>query len=777
VVNGQSTQNDAAALIAEAKVLMRKNDLEHALATIRRAISADPRNPGAYVQLALIHASMNDDDKARLAVEEALKIDPNYAPAHQQRAAQLRRAKDYDGAIREAKLALSLKPNPEFEAYSHLTLGRTYEELKRHDDALNEYREATRSNPADGSLYGNLGMSLFSLQRYDEAQAAFRRAVEIDPQDSNSVVNLAAALQNQGKKDEAIRYYQEYLKLEPKAENRADIERRIVDLKEWLGYMLLQAVWAGDAAKINAELDKGADPNYVGAGGENTPLRAAAWAGRLDLVKLLLARGANDDHGGAIAAAYEKGYTEIEQLLESVARQPRSPKALTRVLLAAIKRGDITKAEAMLSAGAEKDAALDTALDQETVHVGMVRLLLDNGARVNPPKAERTPLMLASYKGYVELVKLLLAKGADVRARGRLGFDNRTPLALAVEMDHVEVVKLLLAAGADARDEGLLGLAASAPSLTDDDPRRKTLPRPSAEVLQLLLDRGANAKSPDGDSALLSANTADKVKLLLAHGANPNATGQYGKTALHAAASRGDSESVAALLNAGAEVNARDSDRDTALLVMLQTDEDNKKAPTVTKDYTGVVRTLLRNKKIDVNVQNEHGETALMRAVRLSNVEVVRLLLGAKADVNVGDVLGDTAYTLAYAKGDPQIEKLLPSAARQRSTPQALNALLVAAIKKKDPTKVKEVLDKGADPNHEYSLGFGLRGTTNTVLVLAAQEDHAGIVQMLLDKGADVNAKGLVGGSESGLIYGTALEAAKHPEVIAVLKKAMNKKN
>ena len=66
--------------MAEAKSLWKKNDNEKALVIIQKAISADPRNPAAYVQLALIHSAMGDDNKARMAVEEALKIDPNHAP-------------------------------------------------------------------------------------------------------------------------------------------------------------------------------------------------------------------------------------------------------------------------------------------------------------------------------------------------------------------------------------------------------------------------------------------------------------------------------------------------------------------------------------------------------------------------------------------------------------------------------------------------------------------------------------------------------------------------
>ncbi len=51
---------------------------------------------------------------------------------------------------------------------------------------------------------------------------------------------------------------------------------------------------------------------------------------------------------------------------------------------------------------------------------------------------------------------------------------------------------------------------------------------------------------------------------------------------------------------------------------------------------------------------------------------------------------------------------------------------------------------------------------------------HPGNVQLLLDRGANVAATGLIYGSESGLKYGNALEAAeesKHAEVAALLKK------
>src|ERR1700737_2470293 len=61
----QRSSDDATKLVAEAKSLWKTGDEERALAIIQKAISLDPRNPAAHVQLAQIQMALQDNEKAR----------------------------------------------------------------------------------------------------------------------------------------------------------------------------------------------------------------------------------------------------------------------------------------------------------------------------------------------------------------------------------------------------------------------------------------------------------------------------------------------------------------------------------------------------------------------------------------------------------------------------------------------------------------------------------------------------------------------------------------
>jgi|GEM_PF-2766675 len=192
-------------------------------------------------------------------------------------------------------------------------------------------------------------------------------------------------------------------------------------------------------------------------------------------------------------------------------------------------------------------------------------LLLLSPTTVNARDSSgNTPLHKAASVGKKEVVELLLAHGADVKAR--IEVDNEkdaigdTPLHVAVSRGRTEVAELLLAHGAEinARNEFLA------------TPLHWTDFSGSKEVVALLLAKGAdvNARNRVGSTPLyraVSVGKKDVVDLLLAHGAEINAKNEFGETPLHDAAFGGSREVVALLLAKGADVNTRNRLGETPL--------------------------------------------------------------------------------------------------------------------------------------------------------------------------------------------------------------------
>jgi ankyrin repeat protein len=215
------------------------------------------------------------------------------------------------------------------------------------------------------------------------------------------------------------------------------------------------AVEAGDAGRLEALLDGGADPNEAGADGLILVQRAA-WGGRTDVAELLVAKGADlfrrDPLGLTPAArAFAEGRCEVALLL--VPKEPTPAAADGRTYLhRAANGGCANEVKALVALGAAVDAP--DAAGLTPLHVAalggrseVLSALLEAGASAGrSTPSGRTPLHLASLAGRAEAAKALLARGADPNAKDATG---RTPLHLAAASGDAETVSALLAAKAD----------------------------------------------------------------------------------------------------------------------------------------------------------------------------------------------------------------------------------------------------------------------------------------------------------------------------------------
>ena len=158
---------------------------------------------------------------------------------------------------------------------------------------------------------------------------------------------------------------------------------------------------------------------------------------------------------------------------------------------------------------------------------------------------------------------------------------------------------------------------------------------PHPEVVGVLLAAGADVNGADqyGGTALMEAASSqadiEVLKTLLAAGAKVEAKGFHGITPLMRATANENPEAIRALLDAGADVNARDDGGETAL---MKAASDNVEA----------VRALLAA-GADVSARSKDGETALMKAASGGDAESVRALLSAGADPTLKDKQGSDA--------------------------------------------------------------------------------------------------------------------------------------
>jgi ankyrin repeat protein len=185
-------------------------------------------------------------------------------------------------------------------------------------------------------------------------------------------------------------------------------------------------------------LDKSADAKRKGVLGQ-APLTRAAFSGNTASLRKLLEAGAKPDSQALVAAIWSRKVEPVQVLLDAGARPV--PEALE----AAAAFGHTELVLLFLNEGVPPDAGLAGAARRGNLE--LLRLLLAKGAQVNhKARGGRTALHAAAGAGKVDAVRFLLQQGADPNITNER---DETPLHRAIlEERNLEVIKLLVAAGA-----------------------------------------------------------------------------------------------------------------------------------------------------------------------------------------------------------------------------------------------------------------------------------------------------------------------------------------
>lgn len=374
---------------------------------------------------------------------------------------------------------------------------------------------------------------------------------------------------------------------------------------------------------------------------------------------------------------------QIEEIAKKLVRET-SGAALTEPLMIAVILRNLQAVDLLLKSGADVNAVAIFSNYTEfhskfpfeyAIRSGFTeiveRLLVEPSLTF---KSQFTPLTLSCFCGHVDIVKCLLANGSDINALDEIGW---RPLTVACFNGHLDVLNLLAENGAElvirnTSGGTLLHSAASKGNLT---------------IAKRLIELGHPIDLVDNKGVTAIAYAIQKYNpdiaaLLLDNGANMNGKMPYDNlTPFHFACQRGAAiKLIEKMIEMGVDVNSVVDNNNTALHLLAANNGNHK------------VFSVLLQAGANVNARNNKQRTPLHFACEMGNLELINLLIQHKADVNAQDDQRCTPLHLAVIYDRYEAAKLLLEYGANPNLPNNNNEHPINLVKS-NPNNDKNMLD------------------------------------------------------------------------------------
>ena len=353
-----------------------------------------------------------------------------------------------------------------------------------------------------------------------------------------------------------------------------------------------------------------------------------------EAIKVLLEAGANPGQGLYYAIMYDLNKAIIQSIIDHGVDVNATDGDSFTALTTACMLGNENVIKILLNSGADPNIAdihgITSLQYASCAHCSAdtLQALTDHGAYINTTvDNSQTASRVAYFKEVTAAMKHAVENGINLRRThpdlNIPDYGGNTPLHFAIIEGTCskQFLQQLVRNGADV----------NATNMYNETALLHACNKRNTDAIFVLLNAGADPNIADhsGDTSLHMAAAAEcskeTMQAIIAHGANVNAVNKSNCTALMTTSNYGHEDTTNVLLNAGADPNIADADGKTSLHHVIR-GKYNKK----------VLQALIDN-GADVNARDKMNRSAILCASLAGHKHAIHVLLNAGADPDIGD--------------------------------------------------------------------------------------------------------------------------------------------